>query len=261
MATALTELVQARGLLRNLVARDLNSRYKGSAFGIAWSLLNPLMLMAVYTVVFSTVVRFDPPGDVSYPMFFMAGFLPWTFFSMAVTLGAGTLVQNAGLIQKIWFPREVLPLSMSIAALVNMLIGLVAYLPFAYAIQGISVRGSLLLIPVTAALFVFGTAMAMLLSVITVYFRDTEFLLANLMTAWFFLSPVVYDVSDVPDEYEWLFRLNPVTPFVEAYRDVLVRVLMPRTTTLLACGAIALVTAAVALVVFRRLTGRIAEEL
>jgi lipopolysaccharide transport system permease protein len=255
------ELWQARNLLRNLIVRDLNSRYKGSVLGIAWSLLNPLLLMAVYTVVFSTVMRVRLTTDVSYPVFFLAGFLPWTFFGMAVQLGATTLLQNAGLIQKIYFPRAVLPISMSVAALVNMLIGLALFVPVNMFIQHPPIVGLIALVPIIAALFVFGTSLAMLFSVLTVYFRDTEFLLGNALTAWFFLSPIVYDLDTPPQEHRWLFELNPVTPFIEAFRDVLIDAHVPSAGRFATCVAIAVVTFVFCSWIFRRLTARIAEEL
>jgi lipopolysaccharide transport system permease protein len=255
------ELWQARNLLRNLIGRDLNSRYKGSSLGIVWSLLNPLLLMAVYTIVFSTVARFETPDGVSYPIFFLAGFLPWTFFGMAVQLGANTLLQNAGLIQKIYFPREVLPLSMSVAALANMLFGLALFIPIDIIIQEPPVLGLLVLVPLTAFLFVFGASLAMLFSVLTVYFRDTEFLLGNALTAWFFLSPIVYDIDSTPSEYRWLFEINPVAPFIEGFRDVLIQAEVPSALRVGSCALIAVVSLVVCGTVFRRLTGRIAEEL
>ena len=114
---SLRELLGARELLRTFVARDLQVRYKGSALGILWSLLNPALMMGVYTAVFSSIMRND---IVDFPVFFMAGYLPWTFFATALQIGSFALLANSSLLQKVYFPREVLPISMTLANLANL---------------------------------------------------------------------------------------------------------------------------------------------
>src|SRR4051794_10151557 len=183
MVSALSELYDYRALLRNFLVRDLNSRYKGSVLGVVWSLLNPLLMMAVYTIVFSKVLRFSVSGE-SYPVFFLAGYLPWTFFASTLQMGATTLVGNAGLIQKVYFPREVLPLSMTVANLVNLGIGIALLVPYAAWEVGVDVVALLGLIPVTLGLLGFAAGFALLFAALMVYFRDVEFLLGIFLTAW-----------------------------------------------------------------------------
>src|SRR5262249_54412356 len=162
-------------------------------------LLNPVFMMLVYTVVFSVVVRAGSKGINNYPVWFLAGFLPWTFFATALQTGAMALLAHASLLQKVYFPRAVLPISMTLANLVNFGMAFAVYLPFAIWVNGFSALGLVALVGVTAALFLMAAGLAMLLSAMMVYFRDVEFLLGLLLTAWFFMTPIVFPLSAVPD--------------------------------------------------------------
>src|SRR5262249_23719205 len=164
MIASLAELYGSRDLLRSFLARDLRVRYKASALGVLWSLLNPVFMMLVYTVVFSVVVRAGSKGINNYPVWFLAGFLPWTFFATALQTGAMALLAHASLLQKVYFPRAVLPISMTLANLVNFGIAFAVYLPFAIWVNGFSALGLLALVGVTAALFLMAAGLAMLLS-------------------------------------------------------------------------------------------------
>jgi lipopolysaccharide transport system permease protein len=261
MLGSLTELYGSRDLLRSFLVRDLRVRYKASALGILWSLLNPVFMMLVYTLVFSVVLPQNAVGINNYPVWFLAGFLPWTFFATALQTGSISLLSNASLLQKVYFPRAVLPLSMTVANLVNFAIGFLVYLPFAIYVNGFSLPGMLALVGVTAALFLLASGLAMLLSALTVYFRDVEFLLGLLLTAWFFLTPVVYQYTAVPHHLQQWLRLNPLLPFVNAYRDVLVDAQVPDARRLLACAVIGIVSFAVCWAFFDRIKGRVVEEL
>ncbi len=196
MITELRELTDYGNLYRTFLRRDVSSRYKGSALGVLWSLLNPLAQLATYSFVFSYVLKIR--GVDNYPVFFVAGFVPWFFFSTALILGASTLVQHSALIEKVYFPRVVLPLSMTSANLINMLIALVVAFPYIWWTQGVDLLALLTLVPVTAALFLFTAALAILFSVVMVYFRDTEFLIGIGLNVWFYATPIVYPITSVP---------------------------------------------------------------
>src|SRR5690349_21730575 len=146
MLAGFAELLGSRELMRNFVVRDLRSRYKASTLGILWSLLNPLFMMLVYTVVFSVVVRATAKGIDNYPIWFLAGFLPWTFFATALQTGSMSLLAHTTLLQKVYFPREVLAISMTVANLVNLGIAFALYLPFAIYVNGFSPLGMLALV-------------------------------------------------------------------------------------------------------------------
>ena len=259
MIAALRELTDYGYLFRTFLRRDLSSRYKGSALGILWSLLNPLAQLATYSFVFSYVIRIKNVDN--YPVFFVGGFVPWFFFSSALILGASTLVQHSALIEKVYFPRVVLPLSMTSANLINMLIALLVAVPYIWWTQGVAPLALLTLIPATVALFLFAAALATLLSVVMVYFRDTEFLIGIGLNVWFYATPIVYPISEVPERLRPWMDANPMTLFANAYRQVL---LDGRAVSIAGLGVllgIGLLSYVVCYGVFLRLEGRIAEEL
>ncbi len=270
MTADVRELLLHRELLRNFVVRDLRGRYKGSALGILWSLASPLLMVVVYTVAFSVVLRIgSPEGGADhggYAVSLMAAFLPWTFLATSVQFGATSLLGNAGLISKVYFPREVLPLSMTTANAVNMGLAFSFLVPFAAWTRGLDAGALFALVPVTAGLYLFVVGLVLLASVLTVYFRDLEFLLSIGLTAWFFLTPVVYpatffDNAGVPDLVGDVLRFNPAFPFVEAYRDIFYDVTAPSVGRILACLVVGTVTLLASYALFNRLKRNIAEEL
>jgi lipopolysaccharide transport system permease protein len=249
-------------LFRNFLSRDLSTRYKGSLLGVAWSLMNPLVMMAIYTVVFSVI--FPSPQD-DYAISLLAAYLPFFFFSTAVGLGVSTLVANAGLIKKVYFPRELLPLSMTAASFINFLLTLALLLPVAaYARGGVNPWALLALIPVGASFFLATAGLVMLLSALNVYFRDVEFLSGVLLTVLFYLTPVVYTLAYVqaqsPRVAAWLTR-NPLTPFTEAFRNAIYYRAVPVPIQLAECAFIGVGGFLIGYAVFNRLKGRLAEEL
>jgi lipopolysaccharide transport system permease protein len=255
----LRELTEYGNLFRTFLRRDVSSRYKGSALGVLWSLLNPLAQLATYSFVFSYVLRIKNVDN--YPVFFVAGFVPWFFFSSALILGTGTLVQHRALIEKVYFPRVVLPLSMTAANLINMLIALLVAFPYIWWTQGIDLVALTTLVPVTAALFLFSAGLAILLSVVMVYFRDTEFLVGIGLNVWFYATPIVYPLANVPHRLQpWMGR-NPMTLFANAYRQVLLDGNPVSFRGMAVLAGIGVATFLVCYAIFLRLEGRIAEEL
>jgi ABC-type polysaccharide/polyol phosphate export permease len=261
---AARELVAARGLVRSFLARDLAVRYKGSALGIVWSLLNPLLMMAVYTVVFSHVVRVVLPHG-NYPVFLMAGYLPWTFLTFSLQIGSATLVANGALISKVYFPREALPLSMTLANLVNLVIAVALLLVYAAYAVGVGAPGLLSLIPLTVLLLAFVLGLTLLASIGMVYFRDVEFLLGVGLQVWFFLTPIIYTMASVREKLHGpllqVFELNPARPFIQGFQSAIYDRHAPPLSTFVACVLLAAGSLTLGSVVFARLSGRIAEEL
>jgi lipopolysaccharide transport system permease protein len=259
MLSAYRELRTYGYLFRTFFRRDLSARYKASVLGIVWSLLNPLMMMVIYTFVFAHVLKIDQDD---YSAWFITGFLPWFFFSTALAMGASTLVGHSSLITKVYFPRELLPLSMTAANLVNMGIAYAIFLPYAIYIRGASIPALLLLIPVTVAFFVFTSALAMLLSVAMVYFRDVEFLIGIVLTAWFYIVPVIYSFTLIKDPTlrEWMER-DPVVPFINAYRQAVFYKETVSPSGMILLYLIAISAWVICYALFNRLKIRIAEEL
>jgi ABC-type polysaccharide/polyol phosphate export permease len=222
------ELWRYRDLIRNLVVRDLKARYKNSVLGFLWSLLNPLGMMVVFMFVFTVMM---PSQVARFPIFLLCGLLPWNFFSAGVMVGITSITGNANLVKKVYFPREVLPISSVLANLVNFLLGLVV-LFVVLLISRSPLSPWLWLLPVVILIetcFVLGVALV--LSTLNVFYRDTIMIMDVVMLAWFFLTPVVYPITTLPSNYQllgltidvhrWMYILNPMASLIAAYRDLL----------------------------------------
>ncbi len=261
------ELLGARELLSELTLRDVRARYRGTVLGQLWSLINPLATMAIYTVVFGFLLRVQiPPGDPSgldvFAVWLLCALLPWAFFNNCVFGGMGSLVDNAGLIQKVWFPREVLVVSTSLSWLVTLGFELVVLLGVLVAVGHVAaLLWAIALIPVVALLVVFATGVGMLLSVLSVYFRDTKQFVGIAMQVWFYATPVVYPERLVPDRLKTLYGLNPMERFVSCFRTLLYDGQMVRWQDVLAITIAATVSFALGYLVFQRFEPRLAEEL
>ena len=219
----LSALYRHRQLIAALTARDLKARYRGSILGFFWSLANPLLLLAVYTLVFT---KFFPQQVVTpYPLFLFSGILPWTFFSAAVLESTGSITSNAGLIKKVMFPAEALPLVVVLSHLVHFLaavpILLAAILGFA-ALGKFEPHWTILLAPVLMLLqAIFVAGIALMVSSASVLFRDLRDIVANLLQLGFFVTPILYLIEGIRSRpLRALLRVNPMTPFVVAYQDI-----------------------------------------
>lgn len=228
MIRHITELVHFRELIKNLVIRDLKVRYRNSVLGVLWSLLNPLLMTLVFTIVFTFML---PNNIRSYPVFFMAGFLPWSFFSAAVAGATGSIVGNANLIKKVYFPREMLPLAEVLSNLVHFLVALLVLFGLILAFR-VRLTPALLMLPLLIlAEVMFVSGMSLLLATANVFYRDTQHILQVILQAWFFLTPIFYPIDVLPKSKVmlgvtvnvqlWLRRLNPLASLVASYQDVL----------------------------------------
>lgn len=221
---SLTRLLQHRVLVRTLVVRELKARYRGSALGFLWSFIHPLMLLAVYTFVFTFVFQPMRGPDVDpYALYLFCGLLPWTWFSSGLAEAANSLVSNGNLIKKIIFPAEVLPVVAIISNGVNFVLGLPIYFLFWLIFKPEGVSWHVLWLPaVIAVQFVFSLGLGLFFAALTVHYRDVRDLLANVLTLWFFASPVIYSFNLLTDQnpdslLPSLLQLNPMTHIVEGY--------------------------------------------
>ncbi len=220
MISRLQELYQYRELIKNLVVRDLKLRYRNSVLGFLWCLLNPLLMMGVFTVVFTVLL---PNNTIqNFPVFILTGLLAWQLHSSALLGAINSVVGHAPLVQKVYFPREVLPISLVLSNTVNFLLSLVALFVMIAAYQ-VPLTAAVLLLPVVVLVqVVFTVGVALLLSAVNVYFRDVASVMETLMLAWFFLTPVFYRIEDVFPVYSRLmYIVNPPASFIAAYRDLL----------------------------------------
>lgn len=211
-----------RDLLITLSLHRLDVRYKQSALGWAWAVLQPLLLMLVYTVIFSLFTRMPNEG-VPYALFVFSALLPWTFFASMVTNSATSLVSHSQLITKVYFPREILPLTYIVVAFVDFVIAAVVMACMMVYYHVPPSLNLLYVIPIIAVLTAFGTALALILSTLQVQIRDIGLAMPLLMQLWMFASPVVYPLSSVPVRFRKLYDLNPLAGTVEGFRRVVIQ--------------------------------------
>jgi lipopolysaccharide transport system permease protein len=258
--TQLRQLVQYRYALRNFVVRELKVMYSNSALGVVWSLFTPLLMMLVFTVVFTFVM---PNGIAKYPVFLLSGLLPWNFFSASVLSTTSAVVANGHLVNRVFFPREILPLAAVLSNAVNFLIALVMLFAFIGLFQ-IPLSGSVLWLPALILIQVaFTLGLGFFLAAVNVYFRDTQAIVNVFMLAWFFLTPVVYRVEQIanPGVKLALMVLNPVAALVVSYRQILYSGGPLDTRLLGVTAAEAALALLVGLLVFRKLSPTFAEEI
>jgi len=255
----LSELLRYRELVRNLVARDLKVRYRNSVLGFLWCLLNPLMMMGVFTLVFTVLMRSSIPN---FPVFVLVGILAWNFHTTAVMGAIGSIVRNSELVMKVYFPREVLPLSSVLSNGVNLVLALVALFGVILAFR-VHLGPSLLFLPVVLGVqVVFVAGIALFLSALTVFYRDVEIIMEALMTAWFFLTPIFYRMEDLFPAYaRVMYIANPMASIVSAYRDILYLGGWPGVDFVGRTLVTSLIVLAVGYVFFLHCSKRFAEEL
>ena len=217
----LSELFWYRDLLYTLTVHRIKVRYKQSALGVAWAFIQPLSLMLVYTVVFSLFTRI-PSGGIAYPLFVLSGILPWTFFQTALASAAQGLVSHQQMITKVYFPREIIPITYVIAALFDLLIAsiILTFMMVWYHV-GLT-HEALYLVPILLIEFLFACALALLFSALQVRFRDIGIAMPLLLQLWMFGSPVVYSFAQVPQRFRALYVLNPMSGIVDNFRRVLI---------------------------------------
>ncbi|WP_235969469.1 ABC transporter permease [Anaeromyxobacter diazotrophicus] len=243
LARPLGELWKFRELIALLVSRDLKVRYKRSVLGMGWTLLSPLLQMLVYTLVFKTIMRVDVP---QFPVFLLAGFLPWTLISVSLTGAAHCLLNNQGLIRKVAVPQMVYPLAVVASKLVDLLLSLVPLAIIAAALgrpPGLSWLG---LFPSLVLVTLFSSGLALLFSSLTVFYRDMRHLIDILIQVWFYVTPVIYPVSYLEKlpyrSLRWILAANPATPIVRCFQLSLYEGRLPGASVL---GPAALATALV----------------
>lgn len=253
------ELYNYRQMIFSLVKRDLRGRYKGSVFGFLWTFLNPLLQLVVYTFVFSFLLKSEVEN---YYLFLFVALIPWLFFSTAITGGSGSVLHQSGMVTKIYFPREVLPISHVTSAFINMLYSFIVVFAVIIIARVPVSPVALLYLPVVMIVEYFlALGITMLVSAITVYFRDLEFILSIFMMAWQYLTPVMYSVDIVPEHLMRLFMLNPMTPITIAYRDILYYAKAPDLSTLLLAIGMSAAFMLIGFWAFGRLKKRFAEEM
>jgi len=214
------ELWHYRDLLYFLTWREVTVRYKQTVLGVLWAILQPFLSMVVFTIFLGNLAKV-PSDGVPYPVFSYLGLLPWTYFAGVLSRSGGSLVANANLLAKVYFPRVLIPLSATLAALVDFAIAFVVLLGIMYW-YGLALTWTVFLIlPLVVLTALLATGVGLWLAALNTYYRDVQYALPFCIQLWMFATPVVYPASIVPQSWQWLFALNPMTGFIEAYRAVM----------------------------------------
>lgn len=259
MIQRIKDIYEYRDMIFSLVKRELRGRYQKSVLGMLWTLLNPLCQIVVYTFVFTVI--FENNMENFY-IYLTVGTIPWTFFSEALGQGAGSIVSNADMTKKIYFPREVLTIASVTAKFVNMLLAFIVVF-FVLLISGVGINPALLiwLVPIMAAEYMVALGFTLFFSAVTVYLRDMEYIVGVLLMAWIWATPIMYTLDGRSKMVVSLLKLNPMTSIILAYQNVLYYKVAPVIQSL---GLSLLVGAGLLLIgeiVFVRLEGNFAEEL
>lgn len=253
------ELYAYREMIFSLVRRDLKGRYKGSALGFLWTFINPLLQLGVYTMVFSVIMR---SNIEDYYLFLFVALIPWIFFSTSLSGGASCIWAQQDMVKKIYFPREVLPISFVTSQFVNMLLSFtVIFVVLIVSGKGINFIALLYLPIIMFVEYILAMSVAFISSAVTVYLRDIEYILGIVTMAWQFLTPIMYSVDQVPEKLLPVFYLNPMTPIIIAYRDILYYKKNPELSTLIHAFTLGIILLAIGVFTFSKLKRHFAEEL
>ncbi|MDR7420336.1 MAG: ABC transporter permease [Armatimonadota bacterium] len=254
----LAEALRYRELLLNLVATELKVKYRGSTLGFVWSLLQPLALILIYSLAFRYIMRIQVPN---FAVFLIGGLLPWQFFTTTASASTTSLMNSVALLKKVYFPREIIPAATVLFNLIQMLLALLVFLPALVVIRG-HAPWTVVFYPVVLLLQIaFVTGVALALSALTVLFRDLKHLTEVALTMLFWLTPVIYPLTMAPPRLQSVLILNPMTAFISAYQDITYWGRVPGPDAFLVMVAWATVSLAVGLVIFRRRSPYLAEDL
>lgn len=252
------ELYQYRELLKTNIKKEIRGKYKGAWLGVLWSYLNPLLMLIVYSVVFSEIMKIQIPN---YTMFLFTALIPWNFFVVTISQGSLSVVANGNILKKVYFPREIIPISVVTSAAVNFLISCIIMFAF-ILFSGLGFSKYILLFPIILfAQYVLLLGITLITSSLTVYVRDLEHIISVILMIMFYGTPIVYSIDMVPDFLKNIIKLNPMTSVINSYRDVLFYQRMPDLQNLGSMMFFALLLLVIGLVTFKNLQKGFAEEL
>ncbi len=250
-------LYNYRELLKSNVKKEIRGKYKGSFLGVLWSFLNPLLQVLVYAIVFPYIMRIQTPNYLQY---LIVGIIPWTFFTTVLNQGMIAVRMNAGIIKKVYFPREILPISVALSGLVNFFISCIIILLFCI-FGGLGVSWHLVLLPVFAIVQFFLTlGIVMALSAINIYIKDIEYIVQFVINMMFYGTPILYSAELFPQKIRWVLYINPLTELIDAYRDIFMYHKLPELLPMAYLFGVTIVLFFIGLAIFRKLEKGFAEE-
>lgn len=252
------KIYQYRELLKTNVKKEIRGRYKNSILGVMWSFLNPLLQLAVYAVIFGALLA---GGDPTYHIYICVALIPWTYFTTAITQSAFTIIGNGDIIKKVYFPREILPISVVTSGAVNFMISTIIILVFVL-VAGLGITKYIVLYPFILLIqYILLLGISFIVSSITVYFRDLEHIIGVVLMAAFYGTPIVYKLEQLPANLQVIMQINPMTHLINAYRDIFYYHQMPNMKVLAILLGISLALTIVGYFIFKKLQKGFAEQL
>lgn len=256
--TFIKNLYQYRELLKTNVQKEIRGKYKGSFLGVLWSFLNPLLMVLVYALVFPFIMKGQ--GIENYLIYLVVAIIPWNYFTTSITTGCNCIWINGGIIKKVYFPREILPVSVILAGLINFLISCIIILVF-LLFSGIGFSLQLLWLPLIAIIqSILSLGLLFILSAINVYVRDVEYLVGFVLNLLFYATPILYKADMFPESVRWILYLNPMSHLIDAYRSIFYYQTCPRIASLLYIAGLSCIILLLGYIIFRKLEKGFAEE-
>jgi len=258
MLNVFKNLYKYRELLKTNVKKEIRGKYKNSFLGVLWSFLNPLLQIIVYAIVFQIILK-NPKEN--YAIFLCCGLIPWTFFSSSITRSAFTMIENGNIIKKVYFPREILPISIVTSETVNFIISTIIILGFV-VFGGVGISQYIIFYPlVLLAQYILLIGIGLIISSISVYVRDLQHLIGVAMQLLFYATPIVYSTDAIPTNFKWILNLNPMTYIINGYRDIFYNQTMIDIVPLLILIIISIIICIIGYIIFNKLQKGFAEQL
>ena len=252
------KLYDYREMLKTSIKKDIGGKYKNSFLGVLWSFVNPLLQILVYAIIFPLIMKSDIEN---YVVFMVCGLIPWNYFSTVINRSSFTMIENGNIIKKVYFPREILPISVVTSETVTFLISSILILLFTFG-YGLEITINIIFYPLVLLVqYIMLLGISLIVSSVTVYFRDLQHFIGVLLQLFFYATPIVYAVDVIPVNFQWILKFNPMTYIIEGYRDIFWGQTSPDISTLLIVLAIGVVLCIVGYLIFNKLQKRFAEEL
>ncbi len=252
------EIYNYRELLKTNIKKEIRGKYKGSWLGVLWTFLNPLLMLAVYAFVFPYILRVNVDN---YTIFMIVALIPWNFFTTAIQSGTGSVVANGNILKKVYFPREIIPISITTSQLVNFLITCIIMAVF-IIFSGVGFSVHALLFPLLVLIqYILILGLTFILSALTVFVRDIDHFVSVILMLGFYATPIVYQGEMLPKKFQIFLKLNPMAQLVEAYRSILYYHRLPDMTMLVVWGVGSVVLLIVGYLIFKKLEKSFVEEL
>ena len=258
MISVFKNLYKYRELLKTNIKKEIRGKYKNSFLGVLWSFLNPLLQIAVYALVFPFILK---NTQDNYVIFLCCGLIPWAFFSTTISRSAFTMVENGNIIKKVYFPREILPISVVTSETVNFLISTIIIIVFVI-FGGIGLSKYIMLYPIVLlAQYLLLIAISLIVSSISIYIRDLQHLIGVALQLLFYAAPIVYTPESIPEQFKWILKCNPMTYIISGYRNIFYNQTMIELKPLLILIGCSVVACVIGYIIFNKLQKRFAEQL